>query len=205
MNNAIKKQQNNNLVNIINSFIILFFCVNYIFTAVSDIIPYTFILVLEILCTVYCFLFENKTHQKIIIKYAILISVLTLLYYFFTKTQTVSEDVSNYNFKRFLSKFNQLVNFFFPIVLLNLFFKLQNKIYQGIVVLIVLICFLYVVIHSYFIFRADAELSRNWANFSELETDNVATYFFVYATSALIPIIFIFQDKNKYLYLLLLF
>ena len=176
--------------------LILIFAAKYLLSSVTVLIPYTVFLVLELLYFAFCFLYENSSVRWAMFGIAILILLLSFLYYFFTVTSTVSVGVSHYNLKRFFTKFNQLVNFFFPILLLHNYCKLKEK-HRHIILLIVMALFSYVVVHSTVVFFSGEGTARKWGTFSELKAENVATYFFVYAASALIPSLFGFLRKNK--------
>lgn len=177
--------------------VILIFTIKYLISSVTDIIPYTVFLALALLYFVFCFFLASRSVRWTMFKIAVLILLLSFLYYFFTITSSVSTSVSYYNLKRFFAKFNQLVNFFFPLLLLSNFVKLRKTGYQNVIFLVALIAFSYVVIHSFIIFTSGEESARVWASFSELESENVATYIFVYAASSFVPVVFAFQQKHK--------
>ena len=175
---------------------ILIFTIKYLISSVTDVIPYTVFLALELLYFALCFLFEKSSVRWIMFKIALLVVFLSFLYYFFTITHTVSTSVSHYNLKRFITKFNQLVNLFFPILLCNNYFKLKKQ-YRNLIFAVVLTAFSYVVIRSTIAFASGQATARKWSTFSESQLENIATYFFVYAASAMIPAVFGFIRKNK--------
>ncbi|MBQ2942339.1 MAG: hypothetical protein IJD97_08895 [Clostridia bacterium] len=134
---------------------------------------------------------KPETFEKIMI-FALLIVFVSLCYYFLTETATINSNVDNYNLKRFLSKFNQLSMSFLPLLFLYRANKIFSQKTKKIFVVLCLAIFTYVIINSYMEYQVNERAARAWAEFEEQAENNVATYGYIYAVSAFIPMVFAF-------------
>lgn len=171
--------------------LICFLTYYYLIPVASESISYLFILGIEIVYSIYIFRRSDRNMKNAFLIYVILIFAVTFCYYFFTITKSVNINVENYDAKRFLSKFNQLITFFAPI----LFFYRINRIgtlkQKKLLVIFSFVLFSYVIIKSYnYFITSDENLARMWEMFEDLEAENIATYSYVYTASAMIPLLF---------------
>lgn len=144
---------------------------------------------------------------RIILKYMALIAFIAGCYFVLTQTSSISASVSYYHLKRFLSKFNQNLLLFFPMLLCyRVVFKAsprQKKLYAWASVAMLG----YVMVNTYSQLGVNANATRSWANFAEQSENNIGTYAYVYAVSAFAPVLIqvICSIKQRLIKLLALF
>ncbi len=170
---------------------LIFFSAYYILPAVSSAINFIPMLAVAFL---YVLLTLKSTPQDVIKKMFSVIAVaafVALCYYLFTETSTISKNASYYELKRYLSRFQQIIFGFFPLLMIyraKFYGTLKQK---KILIYAVFAMFIFVIITTSRQLNVDANATRGWENFGELATGNVGTYGFVYAVSALIPAVII--------------
>ncbi len=112
-------------------------------------------------------------------------ALISLLYLVLVETSTISIHASNYTIKRFFSKFNQMTMFFFPIVIFERVTKKATLRQKQFVAIVYIAIFAYVAINTTIELLSNEDATRAWALFSELNSEDIGTYAYVYA----VPII----------------
>jgi len=154
------------------------------------------------------YIFISGINQKIfgrrVLVFLLSVILISALYYFLTETSTISASVSSYNFKRFMSKINQVFFTFLPAFLSYRVLKYGNRKQHVFLISFVLALFGYVFYHTYTSLILNPNLARFWENFDIASSGNIGTYTFVYAVSIFAVSIVFVIFKSRYLSLRIL-
>jgi hypothetical protein len=133
-----------------------------------------------------CILIQsNKKVQAQITLILLLILFISFLYISLTKSESGLSIV-----ERLISKFNQWVKMFFPLLLYYRFIKNENKVLKSFLLIFSAVIIAFVVYNSFLELANNPHAARLWSNFDEVKNRNAITYEYVYAISALIPLLF---------------
>ena len=178
----------------------VFFIYYYIMPSAFNDVPLIISLGIGFLYVTYVLFFThtNKRVSEIIMSFLGCIIFVTFCYYLLTETKTIDTSVSNYDLKRFLSKFQQLFFTFLPVLFTYRVLKHGDKKQTKILLTISALFILYVVFKTFNELSANDSATRVWTDFSSLSAKNIGTYNFVYAVSVSIPVAFaLFLNTNK--------
>ncbi|MBO5339806.1 MAG: hypothetical protein J6A62_02265 [Oscillospiraceae bacterium] len=140
---------------------------------------------------------QNRYMLKFVSGVLLLITVLALAYALLTDTATISENVSNRDLKRFVSKFYQYLTLYFPAILFvrveRAATEEQKKFFAALGIILI-VC---VVITTWVFLLDDPNATREWDSFEENSKQGVANYYFIYAVPIIISIATIILVKSK--------
>ncbi len=178
-------------VSLLEMLFIVFMLWYYIIPSASTMVNFMYVLAIVFVYLFFVIQDIPLRMTKDILKVTLLALFIAACYWIFTNTSTIHTNVSNYQLKRFLSKFQQIAFGFFPILLFARL-KLGGTIRQKSTILVIIFAmFAFVGVQTWSELRLNEDATRSWANFAEMSEANVGTYAFIYAVSALIPAILI--------------
>ncbi len=182
-------EENKKIISDFEIGLIAFLLIYYLLPSASNSVPFVlsvaigFVYIFYILTTSVL----TKDVADKMFKMLIAIVFVTFCYYFLTVTHTVGTQVSNYDLKRFASKFQQLFFTFLPIIVSYRIFSFAKKGQINFLIIVSLIIVVYVMIRSLGELSVNDTASRVWSDFNEMAEKNVGTYNFVYAVSISLP------------------
>lgn len=183
-------------------FIVIAFMLYYfLLPAASVFISPWFVLGLILIYSMYIVLI-SKSHrvQIFIIGYTALISFIALLYILLTESAgdlTVIE--------RYISKFSQWIEMFFPILLLHRFTKLKSYKTKVLLLIFAILILVLVVGNSFEVLLDNPYAARQWSGFDDIKLENAVTYEYVYALCALVPMVYMCMVTVKPVYIKVIF
>lgn len=187
----------NNRILTIDTIFLVFFTIYYILPSFSAKISFLFPLALIFIYISIDAMRNDMKLSTVIVRYLIIITLISFLYMVLTDANSIANDVSNRDLKRFLSKYYQMIMMFFP-----LFFLKRIVVFFSYRVKKAVLIFSYILI-AYVMFITMKELiinpnvTRAWAGFEESSANNIANYYFVYAIPFTIAISTMFTCKAK--------
>ena len=123
--------------------------------------------------------------------------IIAACYWLFTDTATIHKSVSMYQLKRYLSKFQQVAFGFFPIFLFARLMCAGTRQQKQMIAVTIAALLVYTLTQTWQELVTNQMAARSWANFAAMNEKNVGTYSFVYAISALIPVLMIMIFNTK--------
>lgn len=112
-------------------------------------------------------------------------------YWLFTDTATIQKNVSMYQLKRYLSKFQQVAFAFLPLFFFTRLVFAGTRRQKVIIASTVVLLLGYTLTQTWQELLINQYATRSWGGFAEMSAQDVGTYGFVYAISALIPVLMI--------------
>lgn len=178
--------------------VFIFFCLwYYIIPSANSKIGFITMLGISLIYILYAVQHIPVKYVKEIGNIVIASLMIASCYYFFTVTSTISTSASFYNLKRYLSKFSQVVFAFFPYILLLRIVYCGNLKQKKAICITILLMIGYTISTTWKELLINANATRSWADFALMTEENVGTYSFVYAVSALVPTLMIVVHYAK--------
>ena len=208
MNSIIKETQTNKHLHIAEWLFIALFAYYYILPSANYSIPFLLMVGAGLLYLAYIMFFCSSPDNIImtVVKVMAVILFISMCYYLFTVTMTVSSSVDNYELKRFISKFQQLFFTMFPLALIYRLLKFGSKNQKMTMFVFCAVLIVYVIIQSVLELSVNETASRVWGEFNSMSEKNVGTYNFVYAVAASLPATFTLAfNAKKIVYRVLFF
>jgi hypothetical protein len=197
-NTSLKINTSPQQMNIFELVAIVFFSAYYILPAVSNILPIAFFTILALAYVGLIFL-TNKQHHIFILVFLFLVVWISSMYFLLTQTSTISTSVDNFQFKRFMSKFFQYFLMFFPAIPAIRILTCANKNQQKLILAIISVLIIFVILITMRELKINPDITRTWDSEAEKTSENVASYYFVYAIPIIISLLllFVFSEKTK--------
>ncbi len=174
--------------------LIIYFFVAYLLPSFS--LGSTMLLLLLLVYCVYVVFIDQEMFSAVVVP-LVLIFFLAVAYAFLTDPSSIAENVSNREFKRFISKIYQYLTIYFPALLFvrvnRIATDAQKKVFAGFGVALMV----YVIITTWIFLLENPEATRHWDDFDENAEQDVANYYFVYAVPIIISAISIFMLKYR--------
>ena len=156
----------------------------------------TMLLLLLLAYCVYIVLIDSEMFSPVVVP-LVLIMLLAAAYAMLTDASSIAENVSDREFKRFISKLYQYTTIYFPAILFVRIHRIatpkQKKFFAGVGILLMV----YVIITTWLFLLENPGATRHWEDFDENAEQDVANYYFVYAVPIIISTISILMLKYK--------
>lgn len=156
----------------------------------------TTLLLLLLAYCVYIVLIDSEMFSPVVVP-LVLITLLAVAYAMLTDASSIAENVSDREFKRFISKLYQYTTIYFPAILFVRIHRIatpkQKKFFASVGILLMV----YVIITTWLFLLKNPEATRHWEDFDENAEQDVANYYFVYAVPIIISTISILMLKYK--------
>ena len=156
----------------------------------------TMLLLLLLAYCVYIVLIDSEMFSPVVVP-LVLIMLLAAAYAMLTEASSIAENVSDREFKRFISKIYQYTTIYFPAILFVRIHRIaslkQKKFFAGVGILLMV----YVIITTWLFLLENPGATRHWEDFDENAEQDVANYYFVYAVPIIISTISILMLKYK--------
>ena len=186
-------------LNKIELIFILFVISYFVLPVVNSKIPFIIALGIFLLYGFYLMLTGEK-EGELCCFLLISVGIFALMYFLLVDSSTISENVTNYGLKRFLSKYNQIYTIFIPAIVYLRIKRLASNKQKKYLINIAILLFAYVFINTMIELLVNPRASRDWSQFGEQMDANVGTYAFVYAVAlitAVMPIYLFDQTISK--------
>lgn len=174
--------------------LIIYFFVAYLLPSFS--LGSTMLLLLLLAYCVYIVFIDQDMFTAVVVP-LLLIFALATAYALLTDASSIAENVSNREFKRFISKIYQYLTIYFPAILFvrvnRIATNTQKKVFAGIGIALMV----YVIITTWLFLLENPGATRHWDDFDENAEQDVANYYFIYAVPIIISAISIFMLKHK--------
>ena len=178
-------------------FIFIAFLIVYnILPAVELMLPFTIVLAALFGYSIVIALFESKA-SPMLSRFLIMISILVLVYVFTCETRTVAIGIANREVKIFISKMNQYLMMFFPLLM---FYRLREHAGQRNKKLLLYLSYsliIYVFINTLAEMIANPGITRHWEEFAQSAESNIGNYSYVYCIPYITVILGMFLLKSK--------
>lgn len=188
-------QKNNNGLPLIELGAILFFAAYYLLPVVGNMFSEIMVVFLGLAYMTYILLIDIK-ESKFIFAFVLLAVYISLMYFLLTETSTINANVTNYGVKRFMSKFFQYFFMFFPSVLTLRFIANANNKQKNFILIFISLLITYVMLVTIHEIEMHPDITRMWDSDIETTSDNIASYYFVYAIPIIISVLIMFISKN---------
>ena len=160
--------------------LIAFFTAYFILPSFGARVPFMFVLMAALGYCLCIALFERKASPKVS-RFLTMISVLVLVYVFTCETRTVALSASNRELKIFISKMNQYLMMFFPLLM---FYRIKEHAGERNKRLLLFFSYAlvaYVFVKTLIEMIANPGITRHWSDFAEISESNIGSYSFVYS------------------------
>lgn len=193
---VINDAYNKKTLHIVELIVILFFSSYYLLPSIGNMFSPLSITFLGLAYCAYVLLVQPK-ESKFIILFIFLAILISLMYYLLTETRTINANVSNYDLKRFMSKFFQYFLMFFPAVLMLRFITNANDKQKKLTLILLSIMLIYVMFVTMRELEINPDITRSWDDNIETASENVAGYYFVYAIPIVVSVLVMLIIKAK--------
>lgn len=184
--NAIPKSASNaGNLHFLEFVLIVFFFAYYLLPAVNLAVTYLVALLLAIFYVVYIFIREPEW-QITLAGFLLITFSISLLFYFLTDGRTIALDVSNRELKRISAEMSHYFMMIFPACLFVRIYAKASKSQKRWLCIIAVALFSVVIINTFSELMTNETASKNWAEFTTQNENNVGTYSFVYSVPMLV-------------------
>ncbi|MBQ2815065.1 MAG: hypothetical protein IJE65_00125 [Clostridia bacterium] len=160
--------------------LIAFFTAYSILPSFGASFPFVVVLMVTLGYCLCIALFERKA-SSMVSRFLIMITVLVLAYVFTCNTYTIASSASNRELKIFISKMNNYLMMFFPLLM---FYRLKEHAGERNKKFLLYLAYAlvaYVFVKTLTEMIANPGITRHWSEFAEISESNIGSYSFVYS------------------------
>lgn len=205
LENRISNKEYASKISVPEFLFIIFYIIYSILPAMPTKISFIYITMLATVYSIYIALTDDKL-RNVIVTYLILIFIMSFAYYLLVDTAGVSVYASNYQFKKFMAKYNQYFSLFFPALLGARLIKYGSFRQKNITLITAYISMGYIVLKTTIELMIDPNIAKQFGNIDETAVDNIANYYYVYAVPLILSLItmyFFYTEKKIFRVLLI--
>lgn len=175
---------------------VMFFITYYILPSLNYSLNFMIPLFLSFVYIAYVFVKDTKTAGAFV-GFFISVFCLSVAYSVLTDTLTISSTVGFFGVKAFISKLSRYVLMFLPVLLSVRILKCANHRQQTFLLSFTAILIGYVIFQTLQELAINPYAIRQWEEFTELEDDNIGSYYFVYSIPIIIAIFAVCAERFK--------
>ena len=170
-----------------------FFAMYYLLNSVESRINFVIVLLLAWIYIGYLLVNDYELHEYLK-SFAICCFVIAFSVMILTDSRTISQNAGNLEFKQFFSALSQYTFMFLPVVLLSRIIRLASEKQIKYLIYFFVILYAYVAIITFKELIIHPGLIHSWQELDIEVSDNIASYYFVYAIPLIITLLFLIMN-----------